>query len=196
MSNGPGTRPSSPLADRIHLELVGRPGLRVTEIARRLQIADKKVRDVLASDGRFVSRPRNAGRGLGWFVAATLADGRGRARRTHDDRVLELLSDGRPHSHLEIYRLGVVGHSRISSLRSKGFLIESWREGDLYLYQLGHAAPSSAPHACDTASKGDGASSCSPVEEGSVSPLTLPGRSLLADPSSTGEQLSLTGATA
>lgn len=55
---------------------------------------------------------------------------------THAERILELLNDGQPHSHLELYALGTVAHSRISDLRKKGHLIRQWRDGDLYLYQL------------------------------------------------------------
>jgi len=36
---------------------------------------------------------------------------------THKQRVLDLLKDGRPHSHHELYGLGCVAHSRISDLR-------------------------------------------------------------------------------
>lgn len=55
---------------------------------------------------------------------------------THNERVLGLLRDGKPHTHHEIYALYVVGHSRISDLRAQGHVIEQWREGDAYLYQL------------------------------------------------------------
>lgn len=55
---------------------------------------------------------------------------------THDHRVLTLLRDGKPHTHLEIYDLRVVCHSRIAGLRKKGFGIRAWRDGDLYMYQL------------------------------------------------------------
>ena len=55
---------------------------------------------------------------------------------THNERVLALLSDGKPHTHHEIYGLFVIGHSRISDLRKRGHVIESWRDGDDYLYQL------------------------------------------------------------
>lgn len=55
---------------------------------------------------------------------------------THNARVLALLSDGKPHSHIELYDLHVIAHSRVSDLRAKGHAIESWREGDLYLYRL------------------------------------------------------------
>lgn len=44
--------------------------------------------------------------------------------------MLELLEDGEPHSHTEIYALNVVAHSRISDLRRKGYGIEQWREDD------------------------------------------------------------------
>lgn len=55
---------------------------------------------------------------------------------THNERVLALLKDGRPHSHHELYALHVVAHSRVSDLRKQGHDIEQWREGDLYLYRL------------------------------------------------------------
>lgn len=55
---------------------------------------------------------------------------------THNERVLELLSDGRPHTHHELYGLHVVAHSRVSDLRKQGFDIRQWRDGDSYLYLL------------------------------------------------------------
>lgn len=55
---------------------------------------------------------------------------------THCERVLELLSDGQPHTHHELYALHVIAHSRISDLRKQGHLIEQWRDGDDYLYRL------------------------------------------------------------
>lgn len=57
-------------------------------------------------------------------------------KRTGDERVLDLLSDGRAHSHLEIYDLRVVGHSRVASLRSKGHNIRCERRDGLYWYVL------------------------------------------------------------
>lgn len=57
-------------------------------------------------------------------------------RPTHCQRILDLLSDGLPHSHLELYALGTVAHSRISDLRKRGYVIEQRRDGDLYLYRL------------------------------------------------------------
>lgn len=62
---------------------------------------------------------------------------------THKQRVLQLLSDHKPHSHHELYQLGCVAHSRISDLRKDGHLIEQWRDGDLYLYRLLNEAPGS-----------------------------------------------------
>ena len=56
---------------------------------------------------------------------------------THAELVLELLSDGEPHSHHEGYRLGVMLHSRVSNLRKRGYEIRCWRDGNDYLYQLG-----------------------------------------------------------
>ena len=55
---------------------------------------------------------------------------------THCDRVLALLADGQPHSHHEGYALNVILHSRVSELRKRGYRIDMWRDGDLYLYQL------------------------------------------------------------
>lgn len=55
---------------------------------------------------------------------------------THNQRVLRLLSDGRPHLHHELYALGVIAHSRVSDLRRQGHNILMWREGDDYHYQL------------------------------------------------------------
>lgn len=60
---------------------------------------------------------------------------------THCERVLELLSDGREHSHHELYALNVVAHSRVAELRKRGHKIEQRRvAGDDgkpdYIYQL------------------------------------------------------------
>lgn len=55
---------------------------------------------------------------------------------THNERVLELLRDGQPHSHHELYALGVIAHSRVSDLRRRGYAIQQWRDGELYLYRL------------------------------------------------------------
>lgn len=51
-------------------------------------------------------------------------------------RILDLLRDGKPHTHHELYALGCVAHSRISDLRSDGYTIECWRDGDDSVYRL------------------------------------------------------------
>lgn len=61
-------------------------------------------------------------------------------KQTQCDRVLALLSDGKPHAHLELYRLGCVAHSRVAELRRRGHDIRCWRDGDDYLYKLEDAA--------------------------------------------------------
>jgi hypothetical protein len=70
---------------------------------------------------------------------------------THKQRVLELLSDGEPHTHLEVYALNVIAHSRIADLRRDGHEINCWRDGDLSYYQLvslaqpdSHSSPTGA----------------------------------------------------
>jgi hypothetical protein len=55
---------------------------------------------------------------------------------THKQRVLQLLSDNEPHSHMEGYRLGVMLHSRVADLRRDGYTIKCWHEKDKWLYQL------------------------------------------------------------
>lgn len=55
---------------------------------------------------------------------------------THTARVLQLLSDGRPHTHRELYDLHVIAHSRVADLRRLGHTIETWRDGGDYLYRL------------------------------------------------------------
>lgn len=59
---------------------------------------------------------------------------------THNQRVLQLLSDGQPHTHHELYALQVVAHSRISDLRKQGKNIVQWAATEngerVYVYQL------------------------------------------------------------
>ncbi len=55
---------------------------------------------------------------------------------THNQRVLELLSDGEPHSHHELYDLRVVAHSRVAALRAQGHRIACWRQDGLHWYRL------------------------------------------------------------
>lgn len=55
---------------------------------------------------------------------------------THTERLLVALSDGKPHSHHELYGLHMIVHSRVSDLRRKGHTIRAWREHGDYWYQL------------------------------------------------------------
>jgi hypothetical protein len=55
---------------------------------------------------------------------------------THKQRVLELLRDGKAHTHHELYALNVIAHSRIADLRRDGHTIECWRDGDDSMYRL------------------------------------------------------------
>ena len=47
---------------------------------------------------------------------------------THKQKVLELLRDGKPHTHMELYRLGCVAHSRVADLRRDGWRIACTKE--------------------------------------------------------------------
>lgn len=116
------------------------PGLTVEQIAQGVHKRKVAVADVLASEAFSASvtvGPRGADVRV-YSLATSAVDGTGRRDRppTHDEKVLALLSSGEPVSHLSIYALHVVGHSRIASLRSKGYTIVSRREGDLYWYRL------------------------------------------------------------
>lgn len=64
---------------------------------------------------------------------------------THNERALDLLSDGLPHSHHEGYRLNVMLHSRVADLRKQGHDIACWREGDSYFYRLSLRTPATRP---------------------------------------------------
>ena len=71
---------------------------------------------------------------------------------THCALLLEVLADGQPHDHLSLYRLGMIVHSRVSELRKRGYRIDMWRDGDLYIYRLtgsplSESAPLSPPRA-------------------------------------------------
>ncbi len=60
---------------------------------------------------------------------------------THAERVLALLSDGKPHTHHELYALNVIAHSRVADLRRAGHDIACWTAKDdrgerVSVYQL------------------------------------------------------------
>jgi len=87
---------------------------------------------------------------------------------TDKARLLELLSDGRPHSHRETYALGLMAHSRAADLRKDGNVINVWREGKLYWYQLVGVAPSAEDAEGGAPARGapGGLTSPSPRQEG------------------------------
>lgn len=87
---------------------------------------------------------------------------------THKQRILELLRDGRPHTHHELYALGCVAHSRISDLRNDGYTIECWRDGDDSVYQLGSALDEASSFSPDPVSSG-----AAPVRGDASSSATL-----------------------
>ena len=90
---------------------------------------------------------------------------------THKQRVLQLLSDGKPHSHHELYGLGCVAHSRISDLRRDGHTIEQWRNGDLYLYRLVLGEAPEPPSSCAPLPQVSGASPRTPALNPALSSL-------------------------
>lgn len=56
-------------------------------------------------------------------------------------RLLQVLSDGKPHGHAELYRLGMIVHSRVADLRKQGYRIDCRPLGRVngravYEYQL------------------------------------------------------------
>lgn len=91
---------------------------------------------------------------------------------THNERVLRLLSDGKPHSHHEGYALGVILHSRVSELRRRGYAIRSWREGDLYLYQL-TASPLGTADVCPPSSASAAPSGIGDPERPPLTPVAV-----------------------
>lgn len=99
------------------------------------------------------------------------------ARVTHKQKMLAILKDGRPHTHLEFYHQGIMAHCRSPELRDEGHDIRVWREDGLYLYQLvvastaGGMEPSPAVDGAprDNGVPGESLTSPSPASEG-VSP--------------------------
>jgi len=74
-------------------------------------------------------------------------------------RVLKVLRDMKPHTLTEIHeRAGFMRlNSRVSELRSRGYLIDCWRDGQTYLYQMtGHTLTATLEEA--RAAKTDGES--------------------------------------
>lgn len=101
------------------------------------------------ADGRLVYRPAPR------LLSAETARGRvPGGRRSHCEKILDLLADGRSHSFRELYGLGVMVHSRVADLRKRGYDIRVETVTDQgrrdYLYTLVGAPLSPAvpdPHA-------------------------------------------------
>lgn len=51
-------------------------------------------------------------------------------------RLLQVLSDGQPHPHDQLYGLGMMVHSRIANLRARGYTIVCTRLAGKYWYTL------------------------------------------------------------
>ncbi len=124
------------LRSEVVAALADRP-MTVTELALSLRVRRADVTDALAAGG-FVRAETPAGasrRAVHWTVAPTVGNA---SRRVLSgcDRILALLRDGRPHSHHELYRLHCIAHSRVSELRRRGHVIETWRDGDTYWYRM------------------------------------------------------------
>lgn len=117
------------LEDRVAAFVADHPGRTVEEIAIGVSGRRSHVAEILKT-GPFFSMP-----GPRHSTVYRLTGRRGTAT-THKQRVLSLLQDGAPHSHMEGYRLGVMLHSRVADLRKDGYEIRCWRDGDDYLYQL------------------------------------------------------------
>jgi len=62
---------------------------------------------------------------------------------------LRFLSDGKPHSHREVYRELYMNPNVMSRLRQEGHNVRCWRDGDTWWYQLlpnqGSRLPEPAP---------------------------------------------------
>lgn len=116
--------------------LADRP-MTAAELAAVLRVHRADVTDVLAAGGfrRAETPPAGSPRATYWTVAAT---GRNPSQPvpTHEQRLLAVLRDGKPHSHRDLYRLGMVVHSRVAVLRRRGHRIDCRRDGDEYLYRL------------------------------------------------------------
>lgn len=89
---------------------------------------------------------------------------------TDTARLLEVLSDGEPHGHRELYRLGMIVHSRVSDLRKQGHVIAAWREGDTYWYQLTPLGAAVPPQTCPEGSADDGSLDESTAASSGVNP--------------------------
>lgn len=176
------------LADRVAAWVADHPGQTAFAVARAVRGRDTTVTEIL-NGPLFVSEPLNrwaSDRARGYRLAGSEAgqgaEGRSRRNGTHKQRVLELLKDGRPHSHMDGYRLGVMLHSRVADLRRDGYRIACWREGDLYMYRLEPGSSSDEPHVAMTGFEGE---TCGSSELDSGPTLTTPNARPSPGPEST-----------
>lgn len=114
-----------------------RPGSTLDEIARGIRARTADVRKILSVG--FERREYLLG-AAGYRNLSVAADGQGRpsTQLSQCDRILRVLSDGRPHSMQEIHRL--VGfcrlNSRVAELRKRGHRITCDKTGGRYVYRL------------------------------------------------------------
>jgi len=113
--------------------------------------------------------PAESGHGLVRLPGSARGEA-GQGNLTQCERILEILADGREHSHHDFYGFCVL-HSRISELRKRGHQIETRRDGDTYEYRLVSRATSST----DTDASGTDAPA--PVEEHGGPIAEVPGSS-------------------
>lgn len=134
------------LASEIAVFLADRGEAPAAVIARGVRARRADVLHALHGS-RFHVRPGPRGQFLyqlsGLAARAAGPAGNGIPVATQCQRLLAVLSDGRPHRSLDLYRMGLgVIHSRIADLRARGHEIACWLEvtgrGDrVYLYRLG-----------------------------------------------------------
>ncbi len=138
------------LASEIAAWLAGHTAATAGEVARGVGARTIDVRDTLHHDRRFTGPHTTAarpGRRIYQLAAPVPAQAAGTAgtatsAATQCQRLLAVLSDGRPHRSLDLYRMGLgVVHSRVADLRARGHQVACWLEvtghGDrVYLYRL------------------------------------------------------------
>lgn len=78
------------------------------------------------------------------------------------ERIVQRLRQG-PASHLELYQLGVIAHSRVAELRRRGYEISCDRDGDLYVYRLDTEPSKIGAAARLTAPSEDGSAAAAPM---------------------------------
>jgi len=111
------------------------------EVARKVKARNQDVIDTiraLEASGRLYQADGPDGRIV--YGLPSAPTGTAGKSPTDCDRLLAVLSDGREHSHLELYQLGMIVHSRVADLRKRGHVIHTWRErhpnGTRHMYRL------------------------------------------------------------